>query len=503
MVSRGSAFTFKGDRVDVREVGAAAQRRRGAGRKRAASGRSRRVSAQLVNSADGYQLWSDSYDRKLADVFALQEELTQAIVGSLPLVAPPSRPRTLVRPSTSATEAYTLYLRGRFEALKRSVPGLTAGIGYFERALERDPGYALAYAALAECWLIRGFEEFGDLAPLEAMPRGKAAVRRALELDPNLAEAHCSSAMASLLFDWDWTTSEASFRRAVELRPDFSIAHTWYAVFLMARGRHDEAIARSQLRGRARPAQRQHPRGRRRMPPLRRPVRGGARPAPGDARAGPRQFRGRWYGRPGRTGCWGVRPTRCPWSSGRSSSGAGCPCCSASWVWCSPFSAAGTRRARCSPSSADSGTLPCVTVFRGRDLRALGVEEECCRACKRMEEARSGIVPFLGDPAWTWHRESERLRDPSAADRGALSSDAARRGRCSRTAPHGGSHPRDGTRPRGSVGGAGGAAGPPDAAGVGARRDSSSPCLPAPGKHWGPSWSPSTPAIKAFPPITR
>jgi len=205
-----------------------------------------RVSAQLVSAADGYQLWSDSYDRKLADVFALQEELTQAIVGSLPLGATAGRQRVVVQPSTVTAETYTLYLRGRFEALKRSAPGLTAGIGYFEKAVERDPGYALAHAGLAECWLLRGFEEFGDLAPLEAIPRAKAAARRALELDHDLAEGHHWSAAASTLFDWDWKAAEASFRRAVDLRPDYSLAHAWYAVFLMARGRHDEALARVQ-----------------------------------------------------------------------------------------------------------------------------------------------------------------------------------------------------------------------------------------------------------------
>ena len=246
VVSRGSVFTFKGKDVDAREVGQ--QLKVGAvleGSVRRAGDRVR-VSAQLVSSADGYQLWSDSYDRTLADVFALQEELTQAIVGSLPLGAARSRHRVLVQPSTMTPESYTLYLRGRFEALKRSVPGLIAGIGYFEQAIEHDPGYALAHAGLAECWLLRGFEEFGDLAPLEAMPRGKAAARRALELDPDLAEGHGWSAAASLLFDWDWKAAEASFRRAVDLRPDYSLAHAWYAVFLMARGRHDEAIARSQ-----------------------------------------------------------------------------------------------------------------------------------------------------------------------------------------------------------------------------------------------------------------
>jgi serine/threonine-protein kinase len=91
-----------------------------------------------------------------------------------------------------------------------------------------------------------GFEEFGDLRPLDAMPRARAAALRSLELDPGLAEGHCWAGVVTFLFDWDWGAAEAAFRRAIELRPDYSLAHTWYAVFLMARGRHDEAIARSE-----------------------------------------------------------------------------------------------------------------------------------------------------------------------------------------------------------------------------------------------------------------
>jgi tetratricopeptide (TPR) repeat protein len=179
-------------------------------------------------------------------VFVLQEELAQAIVRSLPLPSSPSTPDVLIRPSTSATEAYALYLRGRFFALKRTVEGLVAGIELFEQAIEQDPGYALAHASLAECWLLRGFEEFGDLAPLEAMPRAKAAALRALALDPKLAEGHTWSGVLSFLFDWDPVAAESFFRRAIELRPDYSLAHTWYAVFLMARGRNHEAIVRSE-----------------------------------------------------------------------------------------------------------------------------------------------------------------------------------------------------------------------------------------------------------------
>jgi serine/threonine-protein kinase len=243
VAARTSAFTFKGRDVDVREVG-----RRldvGAvleGTVRRAGDRVR-VTAQLINAVDGYHVWSGTFDRKLVDVFELQEELAQAIVAALPLPAA-SRPATLVRPATSGTEAYTLYLKGRFFSGKRTIEGLAAGIELFEQAIARDPGYALAHAALAEAVVFRGFEEFGDLPPLIAMPRAEAAARRALQLNPELAEGHCITGMIRLLYDWRPSDAEASLRRAIELKPTFPLAHVWYAVLLMTRGRAEEAIAR-------------------------------------------------------------------------------------------------------------------------------------------------------------------------------------------------------------------------------------------------------------------
>jgi eukaryotic-like serine/threonine-protein kinase len=407
VVSRASAFTFKGKDVDVREVGRqlnVAAVLEGSVRR---AGDRIRVSAQLVNASDGYQLWSDSYERRLADVFALQEELTQAIVGSLPLVAAPSRHRALVRPSTAMTEAYTLYLRGRFEALKRSIPGLIAGIGYFEQAVERDPAYARAHAGLAECWLLRGFEEFGDLAPLEAMPRGQAAARRALEIDADLAEGHTWSGVASLLFDWDWAAAEGSLRRATELRPDYSLAHAWYAVFLMARGRHDESVAQSQLAAE--------------LDPLSLTIRGVV--------------------------------AQCFHLGGRYDEALAChratlevdPVNVRALLWSSrtlrvvgrpaeALSAIERAIAQWGRGPALLGELGAVLAVLGRRAEAeailgelngmasqryvspffettifgeLGREEECRRGFARMEEARSGMFPFLGDPAFHSYRDTE------------------------------------------------------------------------------------------------
>jgi tetratricopeptide (TPR) repeat protein len=117
-------------------------------------------------------------------------------------------------------------------------------IEYLEQAVGADPTYALAHAGLAECHALLGFEEFGDQPPLETMPKARACIERALAIEPDLAEAHRLSGVVALLFDWDWPMAEAAFRRAIELKPTYSLAHAWYALFLSAMGRFDEAMVR-------------------------------------------------------------------------------------------------------------------------------------------------------------------------------------------------------------------------------------------------------------------
>jgi adenylate cyclase len=244
VAARTSAFAFKGKDLDARQI---AERLgvtalvEGSVRK---IGDRIRLVAQLVNAADGCHLWSETYDRTLADVFALQEELSRAIVAALPVPAT-TIPRTLVRPPTRALDAYTLYLRGRYATLKRTVEGLSLGIEYFEQALQKDRNYALAHAGLAECWVLLGFKEFGDLQETEAMPRAKAAALEALRLDPLLSQAHTWLGAVHFLYDWDWVAAEAEFRRAIQLQPENAYAELWYAVFLGMMGHHDESLRRA------------------------------------------------------------------------------------------------------------------------------------------------------------------------------------------------------------------------------------------------------------------
>jgi tetratricopeptide (TPR) repeat protein len=200
-----------------------------------------RLTVQLVSTADGYQRWSDTYERTIDDVLALQEELARAVVTALPL---PSR--GTLPPAADATtrdpEAYTLYLRGRYAALKRTDEGFALGIEYFEQATERDSSYALAHAALAECWLLRGFPEYGCVPPLTALPKARAAALQAQRLNPTLAEPHLWLGAVRLLFDWDLPGAEAAMRRAMELGPRLAYAQTWYALYLAVVRRFGDAL---------------------------------------------------------------------------------------------------------------------------------------------------------------------------------------------------------------------------------------------------------------------
>jgi serine/threonine-protein kinase len=244
VASRTSTNALHGKGLDAREladrlgVGALVE---GSVRK---VGNRIRLSARLINAADGCQLWSETYERTLEDVFLLEEQLSRAIADALPLAAGPVR-APLVRRSTAVLDAYTLYLRGRYAAHKRTPEGLSLGIEYFEQAVELDPGYALGYAGLAECWAILGFApEFVPVSAPEAAPRARSAALEALQLDPELAQAHTWLGVVHFLYDWDWTAAEAEFRRSIQLDPGYALAETWYAMLLNTLGRHEESVRR-------------------------------------------------------------------------------------------------------------------------------------------------------------------------------------------------------------------------------------------------------------------
>ena len=242
VTARSSAFSFKGRNVEVGDiarvlnVGAILE---GSVRK---SGNQLRITVQLVNASDGYHLWSERYDREMKDIFAVQDEITLAVVDALKLKLLGDQKDEVLKRYTKDSSAYQAYLKGRFHWHKRSLEGLNRSADYFKHALDLDPGYALAYAGLADSYAVLGIAEYGILPPREAMPKAKEAALRALEIDQTLAEAQSTLAHVRAFYEWDWVGAEADFRRAIELNPNYALSHHWYALYLAAMERHDEAI---------------------------------------------------------------------------------------------------------------------------------------------------------------------------------------------------------------------------------------------------------------------
>ncbi|MFL5489892.1 MAG: BTAD domain-containing putative transcriptional regulator [Gemmatimonadales bacterium] len=233
VAARTSAFAFKGKTESVSEIGR--QLRVGTvleGSVRRAGDRLR-ITAQLINAKDGYHLWAESYDRDLHDVFAVQDEIAQAIVGALRVTLSGEATSMVVRPTADLT-AYDLYLKGRHAVNQRTGASLVQAGDYFEQAIARDPRFAQAYAGLADAYvLLPGYSVSNSS---EAWPKGRAAAERALALDSTLAEAHTTLAYGKFLFESDWRAAEKGFHRAIALSPDYATAHHWYGDFLGGRG---------------------------------------------------------------------------------------------------------------------------------------------------------------------------------------------------------------------------------------------------------------------------
>jgi serine/threonine protein kinase/Flp pilus assembly protein TadD len=200
-----------------------------------------RITVQLVDVATEENLWGGRYDGEMRDVFSLQNEIVTAIVRA-PELHLTERERARPAPRRAVDpEAYEAYLRGRFHWFKISREHVDTALQYFELALTRDPNCALAYAGIANVWMIRG--DAGMMPAREALPKGRAAVEKALELDDSLAEAHEISGNLKFMYEWDWNGAEAEFRRAMELNPSSAGAHFFYSDFLISVGRMEEARA--------------------------------------------------------------------------------------------------------------------------------------------------------------------------------------------------------------------------------------------------------------------
>jgi serine/threonine-protein kinase len=199
------------------------------------------VKAELVDAANESQLWGEQYNRRIADIFAVQEEMAGEITRALRLRLTGEQKKELSKRYTDSAEAYQAYLRGRYHWNKRTVEGLRQALSHFQRAIDLDPNYALAYTGLADSFNILGY--YNNVPPRDAYPKGKAAAARALTIDETLAEAHASLGYVSVFYDWDWPEAERNFLRALELSPKYATTHHWYAWYLFAMQRFDEALA--------------------------------------------------------------------------------------------------------------------------------------------------------------------------------------------------------------------------------------------------------------------
>ena len=238
VAARTSAFACRDKDYDVREIGEKLNVEtvlEGSIRK---AGNRLRITAQLINADDGYHLWSEKYDRELEDIFAIQDEISFAIVDKLKVELLGDEAALLVKRGTTDLEAYELYAKGRFFWEQRG-EGLGKAIQCFKGALARDPKYALAYSGLADCYTLLGF--YGILPAKDVFPPAREAALKAIELDGTLAEPHSSLGFIHLFYDWDLPQAGLEFGKAIELNPGYAPARYWYAAALAVSSRWAEA----------------------------------------------------------------------------------------------------------------------------------------------------------------------------------------------------------------------------------------------------------------------
>ena len=241
VAARTSTFQFKGQSLDVREIGrqlGVASVLEGSFR---IAGERLRVTASFINVADGYQTWSERFDRTMDDIFAVQDEIARTIVGALELTIGGQSQSRIVKQPTRNVEAYNHYLRGRFHWKKRTPDAIRQAVECFRESLELDPNCAPAHAGLADCYAMLGV--YAVMPRRIVMPQAEAAAKRALEIDGSLVEAHAALGLVAAIHDFEWDTARSHFERAIEFAPDHATARYWFAMFvLLSQGQFDEAL---------------------------------------------------------------------------------------------------------------------------------------------------------------------------------------------------------------------------------------------------------------------
>src|SRR5208283_4179798 len=242
VVAATSAFQFRGKSEDVRKIGQALNAEALLEGSISHSGSGLRIDAQLVNTRNGYHLWSKAYDVQAADMLAAEQDIVEETARVLRV--PVGRTLRPIKRDTQNAEAHDLYLQGRYLWSKRDPADMRESARLFQRAIDDDPNYALAYAGLADAFTVMAVNR--QMSPATALPRATAAVQRALELDPNLAQAHATLGLLKSQCSWDWRGAEQEFRRAIELQPNYAEAHHWAGLNYMMVGQY--AAAEAELR---------------------------------------------------------------------------------------------------------------------------------------------------------------------------------------------------------------------------------------------------------------
>ena len=237
-----SVFRYKGKETDPQKIGSELGVSAVLSGRIVQRGDNLTISVELVDVRNNTLLWGEQYDRKMSDLLATQREIATTITQKLQLRLGAGDAKGITKRYTDSNEGYQLYLKGRFHFAKRTKDDIQRGIDYFQQAIKLDPNFALAYARIAESYV--SMPAYPYLSPKEAVPQAKAAAKRALEIDPTLAEAHTFLAYALAIYDWNWVEAEREFKRGIELDANNSPAHFRYGqIYLAAQGRSDEAIA--------------------------------------------------------------------------------------------------------------------------------------------------------------------------------------------------------------------------------------------------------------------
>jgi eukaryotic-like serine/threonine-protein kinase len=239
VIAQSTVLRYKGGKIDPQAIGRELNVRAVVTGRMMQSGGSLRIGAELVDVATGSQLWGGQFDRTPGDIFIVQDEISKEISERLRPQLTRAQKKRLTRRHTENADAYRLYLKGRHHWNRWTKEGFYKAIEYFQQAVEKDPAYGLAYTGLADSYVLLGWNSY--LPPNEAFPKGKVAALTALQLDPDLAEAHTPLAALLWLHDWKWEEARKEFKRSLELQPTYPTANHWYAEYLMTMGRQGEA----------------------------------------------------------------------------------------------------------------------------------------------------------------------------------------------------------------------------------------------------------------------